>query len=74
MGRREARHWLSDENEGILLYGALWKAFIFLHEPDELVKYQQLFHAEIEELNREETMRKSRGGNIVVSYQGRGLI
>ena len=70
----EARHWLRDENERILLYGALWKAFIFLHEPDELVKYQQLFHAEIEELNREETMRKSRGGNIVVSYQGRGLI
>ena len=71
---QEARHWLRDENVRILLYGALWKVFTFLDEQDSMEKYQQMFHLEIDELNREETMRKSRGGNIAVSYNGRGLI
>lgn len=70
----EASHWLRDENERIVLFGALLEVFIYLNDNEEIQKYQTLFSTEIAELNKEEVLRKSRGGNIAMSFTGNGLI
>jgi len=70
----EASHWLRDENERIVLFGALLEVFIYLNDNEEILKYQQLFDKELEELNKEETNRKSRGGNSTISFTGNNLI
>jgi len=69
-----ASHWLRDENEKILLFGALKQIFIYLNDNTEIEKYQALSGAQIDSLNREETARKARGGNIAISFAGTNLI
>ena len=68
IGGMEIVNWLRDENERILLFGALSEAFSYLGEDDMQAKYLQMFQQEIDELNREEEMRKSSGGNIQTQY------
>jgi len=69
-----APNWLRDENERILLFGALKEIFIYLNDNPEIEKYQALFSGQIEAMNREETARKSRGGNIAISFAGTNLL
>ena len=70
----EADHWLRDENEKIVLFGALAEAFSFLAEDDQSQKYREMYLTEIKELNHEEVMRAAAGGNIRVNYNGFGQI
>ncbi len=70
----ETDHWLRDENERIVLFGALAEAFAYLAEDDQAAKYLQIWQTEIDELNREETMRQGKGGNIKINYDGFGMI
>ena len=70
----EADHWLRDENEKIVLFGALAEAFSFLAEDDQSQKYKDMYLTEIKELNHEEVMRRASGGNIRVNYNGLGQI
>jgi len=70
----EVYNWLRDENERILLNGALAELFIYLHEPDTANMYLQLFQNEIKELNDEEKRRKASGGNVQINLNGNGLI
>ena len=70
----EIQHWLRDENERIVLFGALAEAFAYLQEDDMHQKYKSMFVEQIELINREEKMRVARGGNISVSFNGGGLI
>jgi len=70
----EAAHWLRDENERIILFGALLEVFIYLNDAEEIQKYQILFDKELDEINKEETSRKARGGNSAISFTGNGLI
>lgn len=70
----EIAHWLRDENEKILLYGALSEAFYYLQDDDQAAKYQKLFYEQIGQLNDEDNKRSSSGGNIQINYSGRGLI
>ena len=67
-------NWLRDENERVVLMGALAEAFFYLQENEESQKYAALFQAEILELNKEDQMRHSSGGNVQVNFNGRGLI
>ena len=67
-------NWLRDENERVVLMGALAEAFFFLQENEESQKYAALFQAEIMELNKEDQMRHASGGNVQVNFNGRGLI
>ena len=67
-------NWLREENERILLMGALAEVFFYLQENDEAQKYGQLFNTEIQELNHEDQMRNASGGNVQVNFNGRGLI
>ena len=69
-----APHWLRDENERILLFGALKQVFIYLNDNPEIEKYQALFGGQIEASNKEETARRARGGNIAISFAGTNLI
>ncbi|MDB4676322.1 hypothetical protein OAH93_01630 [Flavobacteriales bacterium] len=69
-----APHWLRDENERILLFGALKQIFIYLNDNPEIEKYQALFGGQIEAANKEETARRARGGNIAISFAGTNLI
>ena len=64
----EIEHWLRDENERIVLFGALAELFAYVAEDDMFQKYAAMFLQEIEELNQEEAMRMASGGNIKVNY------
>ena len=66
-------NWLRDENERVLLFGALAEAFAYLGEDDMQAKYLQMYQQEIDELNREEGQRRASGGNVQVHYNS-GLI
>jgi len=67
-------NWLRDQNERIILYGALAEAFTYLEEPNQSQVYEARFLKEISELNTEETTRSTSGGNTSVSFSGMGLI
>ena len=67
-------NWLKDENERVLLMGALSEVFFYLQEDDQAQKYAALFTQEIQELNDEDQMRHVSGGNVQVHFNGRGLI
>ena len=71
---QEVPNWFKDENEKIALYGALGECFAYLQEDDQAGKYIQLMMKEIEELNDEDRMRDSSGGNIQTQYTANGLI
>ena len=70
----EVFNWLRDENERVLLNGALAEVFVYLNEPETAQRYFELFKVELEELNREETKRKASGGNVQINVNGYGLI
>ncbi len=67
-------NWLREENERIVLFGALAECFAYLQEDDQSQKYAALWAQEIAELNDEDVRRNASGGNIQMNYNGRGLI
>ena len=67
-------NWLREQNERIILMGALAEVFFYLQENEEAQKYAALFVQEIQELNDEDRQRTSSGGNVQVNFNGRGLI
>ena len=67
-------NWFRDENERILLYGAVAQAFTYLNEPDSAVAYEQRFATEVAEVMSEERWRNASGGNIQININGGGLI
>ena len=67
-------NWLRDQNERVLLMGALAEIFSFTQEDDQAQKYGTMFFNEIKELNDEDGKRNASGGNLQVSFNGRGLI
>ena len=70
----EVAHWLRDENEKVLLFGALSEAFAYLQDDEQSKKYNELFYREIGALNDEDNKRGASGGNVQVNFNGRGLI
>ena len=67
-------NWFRDENERILLYGALSQVFIYLNEPDTAQMYGGLFTTEINQVTNDENRRRSSGGNLQININGGGLI
>jgi len=67
-------NWMRDENERVLLFGALAELFAYVQEDDQAQKYLLLFNAEIAELNDENVKRNASGGNVQMNFNGRGLI
>jgi len=70
----EVPNWLRDENERVLLMGALAEIFAYTQEDDQAQKYGTVFFSEIKELNDEDSKRNASGGNLQVNFNGRGLI
>jgi len=67
-------NWLRDQNERILLFGALTEIFSFIQEDEQSQKYASMFFREITELNDEDGKRNASGGNLQINFNGRGLI
>jgi len=67
-------NWLRDDNERIVLMGALAEAFAYLQDDDQAQKYLAMFVSEIDELNDEDNKRNASGGNLQMSYSAGGLI
>jgi hypothetical protein len=67
-------NWLRDENQRVLLFGALAEVFAYVQEDDQAAKYLAMFQQEILELNDEDAKRNASGGNLQVNFNGRGLI
>ena len=70
----EVPNWLRDENERVVLMGALAEIFSYTQEDDQAQKYGTMFFNEIKELNDEDSKRNASGGNLQVNFNGRGLI
>lgn len=66
--------FLLDDNERLLLFGALYHVFDYLNENESSLKYLQKFTSAIKELNQEEINRKASGGNLQVHFNGNGLL
>ena len=67
-------HWLRDQNERVLLFGALYHVFDYLQEDDQAQKYLARYTESISELNNEERNRRASGGNVQINYNGFGQI
>jgi len=65
----EVSNWLRDENERILLWGALHHAFEYLGSDDQAAKYLNKQMAGINELNSEEKKRRVSGASNAATYQ-----
>ena len=70
----ESPHWLKDNHERTILYGALSYVFAYLQELEQAQIYKALFTEELTKLNSEENKRKYEGGNSVVHFRTGGLI
>ena len=67
-------NWLRDDNERVLLMGALAEVFAYLQDDEQAQKYLTVFLNEVNELNNEDNKRNASGGNLQVSYSAGGLI
>ncbi len=67
-------NWLRDDNERVLLMGALAESFAYLQDDQQAQKYMAMFGQEIDELNDEDNKRNASGGNLQMSYSAGGLI
>ena len=67
-------NWLRDENERVILMGALAELFSYAQDDAQAAKYGKMFYNEIKELNDEDSSRNASGGNLQVNFNGRGLI
>jgi hypothetical protein len=65
----EVYNWLRDDNERMLLWGALHHAFDFLGSDEQSNKYLNKQIQVIEELNREEKRRRVSGASNTVTYE-----
>ena len=70
----EVPNWMRDENERVLLNGALAEIFAYVQDDVQAQKYMRMFYQEIQELNDEDAQRSASGGNVQINFNGRGLI
>ena len=70
----EAANWLKDENEKILLFGALLYLFQYLDEPESVQRFMAMFTSEIESVNMEDKKRETSGGTVRRSFPRNRLL
>ena len=71
---KEVPNWLRDQNERLLIWGALRRFGAFLDDEKMEARYEKLTMDDIDSLNREEKYRRAKGGNVQTHFQGKGLI
>lgn len=70
----EVSNWLRDQNERLLLWGALYNLGAYLFDNTMEKRYQEKFNENIYSLNREEKIRRATGGNVQINFNTNGLI
>lgn len=65
----EVDNWLRDDNERMLLWGALSYALEYVGEDERAAKFTVKQNEAIMELNREEIRRRVSGGSLTSSYE-----
>jgi len=64
---REVPNWLRDQNERMLLWGALYNLGAYLFDDKMEQRYQLRFQDNLASINREEKWRRASGGNVQVN-------
>jgi hypothetical protein len=65
----EVYNWLRDDNERVLLWGALAQALDYLGEDERAMKFFQKQEIAVQELNNEEKQRKAKGATNSVTFE-----
>jgi hypothetical protein len=71
---REAPNWLRDQNERLLVWGALYNIGAYLFDDKMEQRYKQKFEENLASLNTEEKFRRASGGNVQMNFNGGGMI
>jgi hypothetical protein len=71
---KEVPNWLRDQNERMLVWGALYNLGAYLFDDKMEQRYQVKFLENIESVNREEKFRRASGGNVQINFNTNGLI
>lgn len=69
-----APNWLRDENQSMVLYGALREAYIYLQDEERAARYDGLMRTQINELNEEDKRSRVSGGIVTTHYSGGYLL
>jgi len=70
----EVPHWMRDQNERLLIWGALFNLGGYLFDDTMEKRYQSKFLENVASLNKEEKWRRSLGGNVQTNVITNGLI
>lgn len=70
----EVSNWLRDENERLLIWGALYNLGSYLFDEKMEQRYEKKFNENVFSLNKEEKWRRASGGNVQVNFNTNGLI
>jgi len=71
---REVYNWLKENNERLLIWGALFNLGAYLQDDTMMVKYNKMFADTLANLNKEEKWRRASGGNVQTNFNSNGLI
>jgi hypothetical protein len=71
---KEVQNWLKENNERLLIWGALFNVGAYLQDDTMMVKYNKMFLDTLSNLNKEEKYRRALGGNVQTNFNSRGLI
>lgn len=71
---REVSNWLRDQNERLLIWGALYNLGGYLFDDVMEKRYEKRFFEGIDSLNSEEKFRRARGGNVQMHFNAGGMI
>jgi hypothetical protein len=71
---KEVSNWLRDENERLLIWGALYNLASYLFDDRMEQRYEKKFTENIFSLNKEEKWRRASGGNVQINFSTNGLI
>lgn len=65
----EVYNWLRDDNERVLLWGALANALEYLGDDQRAMQFYQKQELAVQELNNEERLRKAKGASNTVTFE-----
>jgi hypothetical protein len=70
----EVSNWLRDQNERLLIWGALYNLGAYLFDDKMEQRYKERFTENVFSLNKEEKWRRASGGNVQINFNTNGLI
>lgn len=70
---REVPNWLRDENERMLIWGALGNLGGYLFDDKMEARYTAKFNENIASVNKEEKWRRASGGNVQINFNLGGM-